>query len=145
MEFKKLDECINEDGSINLDIVREFFARDVFASKTVGAQIEAAAKGEATCTLDITPAHRNAMGNVMGGAIFTLADYALAVACNIGENPTVGISNTIDYFAQPKGERLIAHATVDKSGRTVGFYVIEVTDELGTHVARMTAVCSRRA
>ncbi len=135
----------NEDGSVSLEKVRAFFDHDVFASQTVGAQIDAADKGWAECSLVIQPGHRNAMNSVMGGAIFTVADYALAVACNLDETPTVGISNTIDFFAQPKGERLIARAQAEKSGRTVGFYTIDITDELGTKVAKMTAVCSRRA
>ena len=83
------------------------------------------------------------MGGVMGGAIFTLADYALAIACNMGENPTVSVSNTIEYLARAKGTQLIATCDADKSGRSVGFYTIDVTDELGTKVARMTATCFR--
>ena len=48
------------------------------------------------------------MGNVMGGAIFTLADFALAIACNIGEDPTVAVNNTIEYLNSTKGSTLIA-------------------------------------
>ena len=93
--------------------------------------------------LDITPVHRNAMGAVMGGAIFTLADYALAVACNMGEEPTVSVSNSIEFLASARGGRLIATCDADKSGRSLGFYTIDVADELGTKVARMTATCFR--
>ena len=80
----------------------------------------------------------------MGGAIFTLADFALAVACNVGEEPTVAVTNTIQYYSQPKGSRLVATAEADRSGRSLGFYTIDVTDELGTKVARMTSTCFRR-
>ena len=81
----------------------------------------------------------------MGGAIFTLADFALAVACNMGENPTVAVSNTIEFFSVAKGGRLIATADADKSGRSMGFYTVDVADDLGTKVARMTATCFRRS
>ena len=84
------------------------------------------------------------MGNVMGGAIFTLADFALAIACNIGEGPTVAVNNTIEYLNSTKGSTLIATCDADKSGRSLGFYTIEVKDDLDTPVAKMTATCFRR-
>ena len=128
-----------------LEEVRDFFSHDLFATQACGCHIVEASHGHAVTQLDIQPVHRNAMGGVMGGAIFTLADYALAVACNIGENPTVSVSNSIEFLSAAKGERLIATCDVDKSGRSLGFYTIDVTDELGTKVARMTATCFRRA
>ena len=128
-----------------LQEVRAFFANDRFATEACGCEVLEAARGHAVCAFDIAPIHRNAQGGVMGGAIFTLADFALAVACNVGENPTVAVSNAIEYFSQPKGSRLIATADVDKSGRSLGFYTVDVADELGTRVARMTATCFRRA
>ena len=77
-------------------------------------------------------------------AIFTLAALALAVACNIGENPTMSVSSTIEYLSVAKGTRLIATADADKSGRSLGFYTVNVEDDLGIKVARMTATCFRR-
>lgn len=129
----------------SLQEVRAFFANDRFATEACGCEVLEAAHGHAACAFDIAPVHRNAQGGVMGGAIFTLADFALAVACNVGENPTVAVSNAIEYFSQPKGSRLIATADADKSGRSLGFYTVDVADELGTRVARMTATCFRRA
>lgn len=128
-----------------LGTIRDFFSHDLFATEACGCRITEASHGHAVTELDISPIHRNAMGSVMGGAIFTLADYALAVACNIDENPTVSVSNTIEFISAARGEKLIATCDVDKSGRSLGFYTIDVTDELGTKVARMTATCYRRA
>ena len=133
------------DENSTLDEVRAFFANDRFASEACGCEVLEAAHGHAVTAIDITDVHRNAQGAVMGGAIFTVADFALAVACNMGENPTVSVSNTIEFFAGAKGTRLIATAEADKSGRNLGFYTVDVRDELGTHVARMTATCFRRA
>ena len=102
-----------------------------------------AARGHAVTEFDITPGHRNEKGGVMGGAIFTLADFALAIACNIGEPPSVSVSNTIEYFSATKGEKLIATCDVDKSGRRLGFYTVEITDDTGRRVAKMCATCAR--
>ena len=132
------------DENSTLEEVREFFSQDLFASKACGCEVLEASRGHGVCAFDISDGHRNAMGNVMGGAIFTLADFALAVACNMYESPTMSVASTIEYFSLAKGSRLIATADVDRSGRTLGFYTVEIADELGTRVARMTATCYRR-
>ncbi|MBQ1841176.1 MAG: PaaI family thioesterase [Atopobiaceae bacterium] len=133
------------DNDTPIDQIRDFFAHDLFAYEACGCRIVEASQGHAVTAFDITPTHRNAMGAVMGGAIFTLADYALAVACNVGEKPTVSVSNSIEFLSGARGSCLIATCDVDKSGRSLGFYTVDIRDELGTQVARMTATCFRRA
>ena len=89
------------------------------------------------CELDIKDHHRNALGNVMGGAIFTLADFALAIASNTGENPSVSVSSTIEYLSASKGTCLVATCDADKSGRRLGFYTTDITDDTGRRIARV--------
>ena len=132
------------DENCPIDEVRELFGHDRFATEACGCKVLEASRGHAVCAFDITPVHRNAQGNVMGGAIFTLADFALAIACNMGEEPTVSVSNTISFMSAAKGSRLIATCDADKSGRSLGFYTVDVRDDLGTPVALMTATCFRR-
>ena len=62
-----------------LEQIREFFAKDRFATDN-GATIEEVDDGYAKCSLEIQPHHLNAANTVMGGAIFTLADFAFAGA-----------------------------------------------------------------
>ena len=132
------------DENCPIEEVREMFGNDRFATEACGCRVLEASRGHAVCAFDIAPIHLNAMGNVMGGAIFTLADFALAIACNIGEDPTVAVNNTIEYLNSTKGSTLIATCDADKSGRSLGFYIIEVKDDLDTPVAKMTATCFRR-
>jgi len=132
---------LSEDMTI--EEVREFFAGDRFATEACRAAIVSAGRGHAVCEMTLEKIHLNAMGNVMGGAIFTLADFALAVACNIGEAPTVSVSNTIEFLSTAKGNRLIAECSTDKSGRSIGYYTVEIKDDLGTPVAKMCATCAR--
>lgn len=127
---------IGEDAS--LEEVRRVFRNDRFATDACGCRVVEASRGHAVCEFDITPGHRNEKGGVMGGAIFTVADLAFAVASNVGEPVTVSVSSSIEFMSAAKGERLIATADVDKNGRTLGFYNCLVTDELGTPVARVT-------
>lgn len=128
---------------ITLEEVAELFAGDKFATQAAGCRVVEARRGHAVCEMVLADIHYNAMGGVMGGAIFTLADFALAIACNIGEEPTVSVSNTIEFMSAAKGTKLIATCDVDKSGRRLGFYTVDVRDDMGRAVARMCATCSR--
>ena len=126
-----------------LDQITDYFANDKFATEVAGCTIIEGSRGHAVCEMPILSKHRNAAGGVMGGAIFTLADFCLAIACNIDEDPTVSVSNTIEFMSGAKGEKLIARCEVDKSGRKLGFYTVDVTDDTGRKIARMTATCYR--
>lgn len=132
------------EAGLPLEDYQEYFSHDRFAAEACGCRIVEASRGHGVTEFDITDKHRNAQGGVMGGAIFTLADFALALACNIGEEPTVSVYHSIEFMSAAKGEKLIATAEVDKSGRSLGFYTVHVTDELDTPVALMTACCYRR-
>ena len=127
----------------SLEEVAEAFAADKFATDACKCVVVEASKGHAVCEFTVEDVHRNGFGAIMGGAIFTLADFTLAIACNIGEAPTVSISNTIEYLNSSKGTKLSAECNVDKSGRKVGFYTVDITDDTGRDIARMVATCSR--
>lgn len=126
-----------------LDDIEAVFANDRFATEAAGCRVVSGERGRAVAEMELTDIHRNAMGNVMGGAVFTLADFALAVCCNIGEEPTVSVDSSISFFRSTKGTKLTATATCDKPGRHLGFYTVVVDDDLGKQIAKMTATCYR--
>ena len=76
----------------------------------------------------------------MGGAIFTLADFAGAVAANSWRvtADVVTLSSNISFLSLAKGTKLIGEAVCLKDGRTTCLYEVKITDELGTHVAHAT-------
>ena len=120
-----------------LEEVRTRFAHDRFATEN-GAVIEEVNEGYARCSMDITPLHLNAAGGVMGGAIYTLADFAFAVAANWNQPLHVSLTSQITYLAGAKGKKLIAQARMVKEGRSTCFYMIDVADDLGNIVAHVT-------
>ncbi|MBE6936288.1 MAG: PaaI family thioesterase [Ruminococcaceae bacterium] len=120
-----------------LDEVREIFAGDRFATEN-GAVIEEIGEKSAVCSLVLTPGHRNAMGAVMGGTYFMLADFAFAVAANWERMGCVSLRSDISFLGAARGERLIARATCIKDGRTTACYRIDVTDEHGNLTAAVT-------
>lgn len=122
-----------------LEEIRSRFAADRFATEVTGAEIRQAEPGHAICTLTLRPIHMNAYGTPQGGAIFTLADFAFAVASNgFSESVTVSLQHDITYLAPARGTTVIAEANCVKSGRSTSMYTVDVTDDLGTKVAFMT-------
>ncbi len=120
-----------------LDDVRKIFEGDRFATEN-GAVIEEIGKNSAVCSLEITSSHRNAMGAVMGGAYFMLADFAFAVAANWENMGCVSLHSDITFLGAAKGERLIARAVCVKAGKRTSCYRIDVTDDLGNLTATVT-------
>lgn len=129
------------DSSASLEQVQRIFSNDRFATETTGCRVVEAGPGHAVCELDVCERHLNEKGGVMGGAIFTLADFACAVASNVGEEPTVSVAFSIQYLNAVKGKRLIATADAQKNGRTLGFYDCMVRDDLGRDIAHVTGTC----
>lgn len=122
-----------------LEQAREFFARDLYATQSTGCVIDEVGDRLACCSLQLQEKHRNALGQVMGGVAFTLADFAFAVATNFGqERPTVSVNSQISHLGPVKGSRLIARTQLIKDGRRNCFYEIFITDDLDTPVAHVT-------
>ena len=89
--------------------------------------------------------HKNAAGNVMGGAVFTLADFALVVAANTEERvSTVSLTSEIRFIGFSKGSVLTAEARRIREGKSIAFYDVEVCDDLGTVVAKVAMTGARK-
>ena len=121
-----------------LEEVRKIFEGDRFATEN-GAVIEEIGDHSATCSLVITDSHRNAMGAVMGGTYFMLADFAFAVAANWENMGCVSLRSDISFLGTAKGKKLIAKAVCVKDGKRTAYYRVDVTDDLGNLTATMTA------
>ena len=122
----------------DLEKAREFFGGDLYATDTTGIVIEEVGDHFARCSLEIERKHQNAYGGVMGGAIFTLADYTFAVSSNFNQPHTVSVTSQINFIGMAKGKKLISQSRLIKDGRSTCLYEIEINDELGTKVAFVT-------
>ena len=113
----------------DLERAREFFKKDVYATETTGIVIEEV-KGNyyVRCSLKITEKHKNAGGRVMGGAIYTMADFIFAVAANFDKPLTVTAVSQISYIGAAKSYVLIGESKLFKDGRRSCFYEITIND-----------------
>ncbi|MCI7768525.1 MAG: PaaI family thioesterase [Oscillospiraceae bacterium] len=120
-----------------LDEIREIFKNDRFATENF-AVIEEAEEKYAKCSVKLTDRHRNAMGGVMGGVHFMLADFAFAVASNGQHMGVVSVSSNITFLSGVKGDILYAEARCVKDGRTTCYYTVDVYDDKGIKCAAVT-------
>lgn len=127
---------------INLSKVKKFFYKDEFA-KNAEIVIKSIATDSVQCNMEIKNIHKNSVGSVHGGAIFTLADFTFAIhsnldnLCGLDVGNTVGQSCNISYLKSTKGNCLIAKSRCLKKGRTMSVYQIDITDDLNTPIATM--------
>lgn len=136
--MQEIQQGSSEETELTLARVRERFSQDCFATAN-GAVIDSVEEGYAKCSMELKETHRNALGEVMGGAIFTLADFAFAVASNWNKNPQVSLSASITFLGRARGTRLIAEAHKVKEGKKTCYYEVTVCDELGNQVAHVTS------
>lgn len=123
----------------SLEEIRSRFKNDHFATDATGISIDSAKPGKAVCSLTLEERHMNENNVPMGGAVFTLADFACAIAANgYSERKTVSQSVSITFLSPAKGKRLIAEACCLREGRTTALYAVDVKDETGTYVAHAT-------
>ncbi len=127
-----------------LERVRETFRGDRFATE-MGAVIDELGDHYSKCSLVLNEHHRNAVGGIMGGVYFTLADFAFAVASNWQQAGVVGLNCDASFIGVPKTERIVAEARLIKDGRTICCYNVDIRDELGNPVAAVQCVGFRKS
>ena len=118
-----------------VDEAREYFSCDRFATEN-GIVLDELDDRHAVTSLTLDARHRNAFGGVMGGAIFTLADFAFAALTNDRERVTVAQQVSVNYLSAAKGTKLVARATYRKDGRNSCVVNVDVTDDAGRDIAQ---------
>ncbi|EXM37919.1 PaaI family thioesterase [Ruminococcus albus] len=122
-----------------IEEIREFFSHDLYAYDT-GAYIEEVGDRYAKISLTLTERHRNAVGGVMGGVYFTIADFAFAVASNWQSPGTVSLDSDISFIGVPSTDKIYAETELVKDGRSVCTYIVRVNDGTGKPLAVVKTV-----
>lgn len=116
---------------MTLDEAKSIFQNDLYATAVTGVELTAISTHSSQCTVKINASHRNAMGGVMGGVFFTLADLAFAAAANsecTDQLHWVSLNSHINYLSQPKSNMIEATATCIKQGKSTCVYEITIRD-----------------
>lgn len=121
----------------------QFFSQDAFA-EVLGVEFVEAAEGSATVKMPIKEVHRNSVGTVHGGVIFSLADAAFSIASNSHGQLAVAINAHITYMkAATKGVLTAKAVEVAKHPR-LATYAIDVRDDEDDLIASFQGMVYRK-
>jgi acyl-CoA thioesterase len=120
-----------------------FVDRDAFA-RLLGIRLVAASPGYAKTALDITDDLKNGAGIAHGGAIFSLADLALAVASNSHGRLALAVASSITFVRPGTGKTLFAEAREVSLGGKMATYTITITNDDGVAVAACQGTVYRK-
>jgi acyl-CoA thioesterase len=123
---------------------KDFFKNDRFATEA-GIELVEIRKGYGKAQLTVGPQHLNAGNTTQGGAIFTLADLALAAAANSHGTLALSLTSNITFLrGSGPGDTLTAEARERYIGQRTGHYQVDVTNQHGELVATFEASVYRK-
>lgn len=123
--------------------LKRFFENDRFAALT-GVEIIEIARGFCKAKLEIEDKHLNSANVIQGGAIFTLADFAFAVAANSHGQLALAVNVNISFLKGKSKGTLYATATEVADPKKIGAYDVIVTDENNDVIARFNGLAYRK-
>lgn len=128
---------------MDTETAQRIFSRDRYAALT-GIEIIEAGLGYCRARLKIEEKHLNGANIVQGGAIFTLADLAFAVASNSHGQLAVAINVNISFLNSLSTGTLYATATELEDPTRLGTYDVMVTDDRERLIARFNGIVYRK-
>lgn len=120
-----------------------FFSADNFAG-LCGIELLQTGTGRARLKMEVMDCHRNSHGTVHGGAIFTLADTAFAIASNSHGIPAAAINAHISYINAARDGTLYAEAEEFALNPKLASYTVTITDSAGAKIAIFQGMVYRK-
>ena len=126
--------------------IQELLNRTDRFAANAGCKITEVDAQHAVAEMKVTTGHLNG-GNVgQGGALFTLADLAIAALMNSLGQLTFGISNSIIYVSSAKeGDLLRAEAVSIADHHKIPSVEVRVTNQEGKLICHVTGMGYRKA
>jgi acyl-CoA thioesterase len=128
---------------VDSEKIKSYFKNDRFAAMA-GVEILETGEGYCRAKLEIKEEHLNAANVVQGGAIFTLADLAFAVASNSRGQLALAVNVNISFLKGKSSGTLFATASELTDPKRIGAYDVLVTDENNELVARFNGLVYRK-
>ena len=118
--------------------------RDRFAANA-GCQITEIDEHHAVAMMTVTEAHLNGGDVGQGGALFTLADLAIAALMNSGGQLTFGISSSLMFVSSARlGDTLRAEAVHVANHHKIPAVEVTVTNQQGRVICHVTGMGYRK-
>jgi acyl-CoA thioesterase len=113
---------------LEVDTIKKFFKGDRLA-EYLGIELVEVSKGGAVAKMEVREEHLNGISTVHGGAIFTLADFAFAVAANSHGRVTVAINVSISFMKAATGGTLTAIAREVSLNPKIASYTVDIFND----------------
>lgn len=120
-----------------------FFKQDRYGALN-GIILVETSPGRATVRMTIRDDHLNSHGTVHGGAIFTLADTAFALASNSHGIPAAAINAHISFMKAVRTGTLVAEAEEYDLNPKLAIYTVRVNNERGEKIAIFQGMVYRK-
>ena len=127
-----------------LQQLKELFERRDRFAKLLGFRIVEMGEGYAKVEAEVTEDHLNAADVLHGGFLFSLADYAFAVASNSRNDLSLAVSANILFHKGISGGTVTATAREIQEGKRIAGYLVEIRDGSGTLLATFTGTVYRK-
>ena len=125
--------------------IKELLNRKDRFAVLAGCRITEVDEHRAVAVMTVTEAHLNGGDVCQGGALFTLADLAIAALMNHGGQLTFGISNNIMFVASAlEGDHLRAEATFVADHHKIPSVQVSVTNQDGKLICHVTGMGYRK-
>ena len=127
-----------------MEKIRKFFEDEDKFARHAGLELLDLSPGYAKVSMAIKPFHLNGAQTVHGGALFTLADYAFAVASNSHGNLAMGIATSMSFIKAVTQGTVYAEAQEVSKNARLGTYSVRITDQAGEVVALFQGTVYRK-
>jgi acyl-CoA thioesterase len=120
---------VNAEQALAETVVKGMLVKDAF-SDWLGIEALEIAPRRSTCRMKVRAEMVNGFGVAHGGVAYSLADSALAFACNTQGKVTVAIENSISYpHPVSAGDTLTAVAEEESFTNRLGYYRVTVRNQ----------------
>jgi len=126
-----------------MDKVKKLFSKDQFAAHN-GIELIEIRPGQASCKMVIQEIHRNGLGLVHGGALFTLADFAFSIAASSRGRRCVSLNASISFVTPGISGTIYAEATEISLNNKIGTYDVKITNDKKEILATFTGLAYRK-
>ena len=113
---------------MEIETIKKFFKGDRLA-EYLGIELVEVSMGKAVARMEVKEEHLNGINTVHGGAIFTLADFAFAVAANSHGRVTVAINVSISFMKAATSGTLTAIANEISLNPKIATYTVNICNE----------------
>ena len=125
--------------------IKDFFSKNDRFAKHNAIEVVSIKTGQAVAKMQVQEFHLNGADVVHGGAIFTLADFAFALASNSHNRVSLGINVSINFIHSVKCGTLTAHAKEISKNHKLGSYNVKVYNEDAEVIADFNGMVYRKS